>query len=173
MYHVDNPSAVPDMPPIDPVQSVDPKWFQNGGEGQAPTYPGQEWFNIVQAELLNVLALAGVEPDKMALDQLKTAIFKSTFTSWLPIDQNVTLEAPFSYIYTAPCAIQLTAEGHPFFAMVDFATNLNAGDCAILAPSGQTIQSNMGQDATARILVTGRPYLFYRVGPQWRVSEWS
>lgn len=74
MFHLDNPSGVPVMPPLQAVHSATKLWFTEGGNGQAPSWPGADWFNIVSAELLNVLEQAGVSPLKTDLTQLATAI---------------------------------------------------------------------------------------------------
>ncbi|EBU8551974.1 hypothetical protein DLC15_05250 [Salmonella enterica subsp. enterica serovar Telelkebir] len=74
MFWLDNSSGVTDMPKIPAKLSPVAQWFTEGGNGKAPAYPGAHWYNIVQAELLNVLAAAEVEPDKTKLDQLLTAI---------------------------------------------------------------------------------------------------
>ncbi|MGL6458870.1 hypothetical protein ACSZNG_07410 [Aeromonas hydrophila] len=171
MYHVDNPSAVPDMPPIDPVQSVVPKWFQNGGEGQPPTYPGQEWFNIVQAELLNVLVAAGLPPVKSDLTQLAQSINLMSYQKWTPVIANIEQLPASSYVFMAGVEIQLLENGNPFWAMVDFDVDLATMSCVIRAPAGKTIVTDNGEDDSVRIVVTGQPFLFYRVGTQWRVSQ--
>jgi hypothetical protein len=64
MYHLDNASSVPDMPAIKPVLFTERRWFTEGGDGIQPSYPGADWFNAIQAEMLNVLALANITPDK-------------------------------------------------------------------------------------------------------------
>ncbi|EYU13598.1 tail fiber protein [Photorhabdus aegyptia] len=74
MFGLDNPSGVSVMPPITPASNPTPLWFTEGGAGLAVSYPGQEWFNIVQAELLSVLQAASIKPDKSKLDQLAVAI---------------------------------------------------------------------------------------------------
>lgn len=70
----DNASSVPDMPTIKPVLFTERRWFTEGGDGIQPSYPGADWFNAIQAEMLNVLALANITPDKNALDQFAQAI---------------------------------------------------------------------------------------------------
>ncbi|HIA8336659.1 TPA: phage tail protein [Klebsiella pneumoniae] len=74
MYHLDNASSVPDMPAIKPVLFTERRWFTEGGDGIAPSYPGADWFNAIQAEMLNVLALANITPNKTQLDQFAQAI---------------------------------------------------------------------------------------------------
>ncbi|HDO7098893.1 phage tail protein [Klebsiella pneumoniae] len=74
MYHLDNASSVPDMPAIKPVLFTERRWFTEGGDGIAPSYPGADWFNAIQAEMLNVVALANITPDKNKLDQFAQAV---------------------------------------------------------------------------------------------------
>lgn len=74
MYGLDNASGVNVMPKIAPVGSATPLWFTEGGAGLAASYPGQDWFNMVQAELLGILTAAGVKPEKGKLTQLAEAI---------------------------------------------------------------------------------------------------
>lgn len=74
MFGLDNASGVNVMPTIAPKSSEQPLWFTEGGSGLAATYPGQDWFNQVQAEMLNVLIAAGITPEKGKLNQLSLAI---------------------------------------------------------------------------------------------------
>lgn len=76
MYPLDNDSSVQTMPEINTQKFAPtaPRWFTEGGNGVAPSYPGADWFNIVQAELLNVLKDGGIEPNKTQLNQITTAI---------------------------------------------------------------------------------------------------
>lgn len=74
MFHLDNPSGVPAMPPLQAVHSATKLWFTEGGNGQAPSWPGADWFNIVSAELLYLLEKAGITPQKGTLTQLAAAI---------------------------------------------------------------------------------------------------
>ncbi|MFZ7107919.1 tail fiber protein [Avibacterium avium] len=76
MYSLDNESGVAVMPPIKAQKKApsEPQWFTEGGNGVAPTYPGADWFNIMQAELLNILTDAGITPEKTQLNQLTLAI---------------------------------------------------------------------------------------------------
>ncbi|PNP33391.1 tail fiber protein [Citrobacter amalonaticus] len=74
MFHVDNSTGVPVMPQPSPVTSEAELFFTEGGNGVPPTYPGPDWFNIVQSELLNVVRTAGISPDKMDSTQLLAAL---------------------------------------------------------------------------------------------------
>lgn len=74
MFHLDNNSGIDVMPVIKQTLSRLSKWFTEGDSQTPPSYPGADWFNIVQAELLNVLKEAGVEPNKSSLNQLSHSI---------------------------------------------------------------------------------------------------
>ncbi|MEY0767370.1 hypothetical protein AB7293_16580 [Providencia huaxiensis] len=76
MYGLDNASGVNVMPKLAPVSSATPLWFTEGGAGLAASYPGQDWFNMIQAELINVLTAGGIKPEKGKLTQLAEAISK-------------------------------------------------------------------------------------------------
>lgn len=76
MFGLDNKSGINVMPPIAPADSQTPLWFTEGGAGLSATYPGQDWFNQIQAELLNVLKAADIAPQKGSLTQLSSAISK-------------------------------------------------------------------------------------------------
>lgn len=76
MYALDNDSGVQIMPDIKAQQfnANEPRWFTEGGNGVAPSYPGADWFNIVQSELLAVLTAGNITPNKTELNQLTLAI---------------------------------------------------------------------------------------------------
>lgn len=74
MYHLDNVSSIAEMPPVKSVLFTERRFFTEGGDGVAPSYPGADWFNIIQMEMLNVLALANITPDKSQFDQFARAI---------------------------------------------------------------------------------------------------
>ena len=74
MFHLDNGSGIDVMPPQKQTISRQQKWFTEGDTQTPPSYPGADWFNIVQAELLNVLKDGGITPSKSELNQLSAAI---------------------------------------------------------------------------------------------------
>lgn len=74
MFWLDNPSGVTQKPAEKPVHSTTRLYFTEGGNGQSPSYPGEEWFNMVQEELLNVVSQANLSPDKADRTQLAKAI---------------------------------------------------------------------------------------------------
>lgn len=74
MFHLDNNSGISSMPAPGAVQSNATRWFTEGAGTGVPSWPGQDWFNIMQAEVLNVLVDAGIVPDKTKFNQLSLAV---------------------------------------------------------------------------------------------------
>ncbi|HAJ7243013.1 TPA: phage tail protein [Escherichia coli] len=74
MFHVDNNSGVANMPALAPAQSNTTTWFTEGDGQKGISWIGQDWLNILQAELLNILAEANIQPDKAQLNQLALSI---------------------------------------------------------------------------------------------------
>ncbi|MEG0100852.1 MAG: hypothetical protein RR818_01225 [Citrobacter sp.] len=74
MFYLDNVTGVPEMPPLAPVANRTLLFFTEGGNRIPASYPGADWFNIVQSELLNVIKEAGMLPVKAELNQLVMAI---------------------------------------------------------------------------------------------------
>ncbi|EHM5649162.1 phage tail protein, partial [Salmonella enterica subsp. enterica serovar Urbana] len=74
MFYVDNGSGIPNMPDIAEKRADTPQWFSEGKGNQQITWPGADFFNMWQAEGLNILAAAGMKPDKTKLNQLALAI---------------------------------------------------------------------------------------------------
>lgn len=74
MFHLDNSSGIGVMPELKQALSRQPQWFTEGDTQTPPSYPGADWFNIVQAELLNVLKAGDITPEKVRLNQLSNAI---------------------------------------------------------------------------------------------------
>lgn len=72
MYHLDNPSGVSVMPKVQEVKSETPLYFTE--QKDQATYPGADWFNIITAELLNILKLGSVAPDKFKFNQIATVL---------------------------------------------------------------------------------------------------
>lgn len=74
MFWPDTGTGVDVQPERKAVQSAVRKFFTEGGVGVPPTVPGGDWFNQITNELLNVLAAAGIQPDKASDTQLLQAI---------------------------------------------------------------------------------------------------
>lgn len=81
MYWLDNDSGVTTPPAIPPVVSATRQYFTEGGGGDQPSIPGGEWFNMMTDELLQVLTLGGIAPDKADHTQLAKAIQAIAFSA--------------------------------------------------------------------------------------------
>ncbi|EPS0317813.1 phage tail protein, partial [Escherichia coli] len=66
--------GVANMPELAPAQSNTTTWFTEGDGQKGISWIGQDWLNILQAELLNILAEASIQPDKAQLNQLTLSI---------------------------------------------------------------------------------------------------
>ncbi|MGL5007385.1 MAG: phage tail protein [Plesiomonas sp.] len=82
MYWLDNSTGVTTPPTIPPVQSSVRRYFTEGGQGLSPSTPGGEWFNMVTDELLALLALANITPDKTDHSQIAKAIQAIAFSAY-------------------------------------------------------------------------------------------
>ncbi len=103
MFYIDNDSGVTVMPPVSAQRSAIVRWFSEGDGNNIITWPGMDWFNIVQAELLNTLEEAGIQPDKTKLNQLALSIKAIMSNNALLIKNNL------SEIKTAGASAQRTA----------------------------------------------------------------
>ncbi|GDC06439.1 phage tail protein [Escherichia coli] len=103
MFYIDNDSGVTVMPPVSAQRSAIVRWFSEGDVNNVITWPGMDWFNIVQAELLNTLKEAGIQPDKTKLNQLALSIKAIMNKNALLIKNNL------SEIKTAGASAQRTA----------------------------------------------------------------
>lgn len=82
MYWLDNNTGIPTAPTIPPVISAVKRYFTNGGAGVQPSVPEDFWFNMITDELLGVLDMAGIAPDKDDLGQLAKAIQSIAFSAY-------------------------------------------------------------------------------------------
>ncbi|ECH2931328.1 hypothetical protein FOV05_25200, partial [Salmonella enterica] len=83
-----------------------PTWFTEGDKNKGISWIGQDWLNILQAELLNILSEAGIKPDKGKLNQLTLSI-KAIITKNAFIQTNNLKE-----IFDAGIAAQAAARSH-------------------------------------------------------------
>lgn len=82
MYWIDNNTGIPTPPSTPAVVSLSKRYFTNGGAGVQPSTPEDFWFHMVQEELLGILTLAGVTPDKSDLNQVAKAIQSIAFSAY-------------------------------------------------------------------------------------------
>lgn len=127
MYYIDNNSGSPTMPALSPVQSNTPTWFTEGDKNKGISWIGQDWLNILQAELLNVLSEAGIKPDKGKLNQLTLSI-KAIITANAYTQANNLKE-----IFDAGVEAQAAARGHLGLGKLATKDSLGPADVNALA----------------------------------------
>ncbi|EKQ7781596.1 hypothetical protein P6W26_002427 [Salmonella enterica] len=127
MFYVDNNSGSPTMPALSPAQSNTPTWFTEGDKNKGISWIGQDWLNILQAELLNILSEAGIKPDKGKLDQLTLSI-KAIITANACMQANNLKE-----IFDAGTQAQAAARGHLGLGQLATKDSLGPADVNALA----------------------------------------
>ncbi|HCL4911125.1 TPA: hypothetical protein N2F00_000882 [Salmonella enterica] len=127
MYYVDNSSGSPTMPALSPAQSNIPTWFTEGDRNKGISWIGQDWLNILQAELLNILSEAGIKPDKGKLNQLTLSI-KAIITASAYTQANNLKE-----IFDAGIAAQAAARSHLGLGKLATKDSLGPADVNALA----------------------------------------
>lgn len=127
MYYVDNNSGSPTMPALSPAQSNIPTWFTEGDRNKGISWIGQDWLNILQAELLNILSEAGIKPDKGKLNQITLSI-KAIITANAYTQANNLKE-----ILDAGIAAQAAARGHLGLGKLATKDSLGPADVNALA----------------------------------------
>ncbi|EJL4745768.1 hypothetical protein NMM10_001682 [Salmonella enterica] len=115
------------MPALSPAQSNIPTWFTEGDKDKGISWIGQDWLNILQAELLNILAEAGIKPDKGKLNQLTLSI-KAIITANAYTQTNNLKE-----IFDAGVAAQAAARGHLGLGKLATKDSLGPADVNALA----------------------------------------
>ncbi|HHX3383044.1 TPA: phage tail protein [Salmonella enterica] len=127
MYYIDNNSGSPNMPALSPVQSNTPTWFTEGDKNKGISWIGQDWLNILQAELLNILSEAGIKPDKGKLNQLTLSV-KAIITANAYTQANNLKE-----IFDAGITAQAAARGHLGLGKLATKDSLGPADVNALA----------------------------------------
>lgn len=136
MFYVDNNSGSPTMPALSPAQSNTPTWFTEGDKNKGISWIGQDWLNILQAELLNILSEAGIKPDKGKLNQLTLSI-KAIITKNAFIQTNNLKE-----IFDAGIAAQAAARSHLGLGKLATKDSLGPTDVGALPASGTAVAAN-------------------------------
>lgn len=138
MFYVDNNTGSPNMPTLSPAQSNTPTWFTEGDKNKGISHIGQDWLNILQAELLNILAEAGIKPDKGKLNQLTLSI-KAIITENAFIKTNNLKE-----IFDAGAVAQAAARGYLGLGKLATKDSLGAGDVdAVSRTNGGTFENSI------------------------------
>ncbi|EJW7609280.1 hypothetical protein OCS38_002055 [Salmonella enterica] len=115
------------MPALSPAQSNIPTWFTEGDKNKGISWIGQDWLNILQAELLNILSEAGIKPDKGKLNQLTLSI-KAIITANAYTQANNLKE-----IFDAGIAAQAAARSHLGLGRLATKDSLGPADVNALA----------------------------------------
>lgn len=143
MFYVDNNSGSPTMPALSPAQSNTPTWFTEGDGNKGISHIGQDWLNILQAELLNILSEAGIKPDKGKLNQLTLSI-KAIITASAYTQTNNLKE-----ILDAGVEAQAVARGHLGLGKLATKDRLGAGDVdAVSKARGGTFENDIAVTGT-------------------------
>lgn len=149
MYYIDNNSGSPNMPALSPVQSNTPTWFTEGDKNKGISWIGQDWLNILQAELLNILSEAGIKPDKGKLNQLTLSV-KAIITANAYTQTNNLKE-----IFDAGIAAQAVARGHLGLGKLATKDSLGSADVGALPAEGTAVAANRLASRGALPALTG------------------
>ncbi|EII9021860.1 tail fiber protein [Salmonella enterica] len=137
------------MPALSPAQSNTPTWFTEGDKNKGISWIGQDWLNILQAELLNILSEAGIKPDKGKLNQLTLSI-KAIITKNAFIQTNNLKE-----IFDAGIAAQTAARGHLGLGKLATKDSLGPTDVGALPANGTAVAANRLASRGALPALTG------------------
>ncbi|ECC1605286.1 tail fiber protein [Salmonella enterica subsp. salamae] len=137
------------MPALSPVQSNTPTWFTEGDKNKGISWIGQDWLNILQAELLNILDAAGIKPDKGKLNQLTLSV-KAIITANAYTQANNLKE-----IFDAGIAAQAAARGHLGLGKLATKDSLGPADVGALPAEGTAVAANRLASRGALPALTG------------------
>lgn len=93
-------------------------------------------------------------------DALKKATVKA--------NQTAVLNADHLYLAHADVQLSAVADGYRAAFKVDRSVDLKAGKCRLLAPVGETIDTENGEFATVNFVVNRTSFEFVRANGQWR-----
>ncbi|EDR2522051.1 tail fiber protein [Salmonella enterica subsp. enterica serovar Java] len=137
------------MPALSPVQSNTPTWFTEGDKNKGISWIGQDWLNILQAELLNILSEAGIKPDKGKLNQLTLSI-KAIVAANAYTQVNNLKE-----IFDAGIAAQVAARSHLGLGKLATKDSLGPADVGALPAEGTAVAANRLASRGALPALTG------------------
>lgn len=134
MFGLNNSSGIPVMPALAEKLTENPQWFTEGGNGVEPSWPGADWFNSLQAELINIVLAADIELSPNDTNQLLSAILKLSINQ---LDQLLSGGGSFSMPYKV-IAVDLP----PFNGDLDAAISASNGYTTFLL-GNRTYVSNL------------------------------
>ncbi len=134
MHPLKNGSQAETRPPKKPTQG-NAGWFTESGENNAPSYPGQDWFNSNIAEFLNALSGAGITFDPNREDHLLRC-FQQFSGGYFPFDADNVNDV----------------DGIDFDTSVDNRNIIYSNAKKIYVPVGVTIRCNFLPDDDVRQL---------------------
>lgn len=165
MFRVDTPTAVANLPAQN--EAGDPGYFTKGNpsSGLAATVPGQDWYNIVQEELIAIILAAGLTPAKATTNQVLEAI---------KLLSNHAADTGEANAYAATYSPALTAHavGVPLSFSAAHANtgastfNPGPGALAIKRLDGTDLQAgDIPADAIVTVIYTGTNYQIQSIAP--------
>ncbi|MBB2196547.1 hypothetical protein HLH44_03555 [Gluconacetobacter sp. 1c LMG 22058] len=136
MYQIDTSAAVAEMPAMGAPGN--PGWFDGGDpvSGRGPTYIDPDWLNMLQAELMAILALGSVSQNKTETNQIASVISAL-------IANAIVGEAVARANADAALQTNLTAEATA-------RANADSAEATARAAADGTLQTNLTAEATAR-----------------------
>ncbi|HZU64963.1 MAG TPA: hypothetical protein VFF98_14855 [Novosphingobium sp.] len=151
MFRIDASTAAAALPA--PAAAGTPGYFTGGnaGTGVPPTTITADWLNLIQEELMAIVNFAGLAPSKTATNQVLQAL-----------QQN--FSAPFQTVFAGVASNALTLGWTPAGPLWFRSATLTSGapvayspsapaSLALTVPSGATLGTIAGQQATLALLV--------------------
>ena len=169
MYWLDNNTGISTAPTPPAVISLTKRFFTNGGLGEQPSIPEDFWFNMVQEELLGVLTLAGITPDKSDLNQVAKAIQSIAFSAYpvgAPIPWPTAVPPPGFLAMTgqsfSPVTYPKLAQAYPSLVLTDMRADFIRGwDNGRGVDVGRSIMSSQPATSVGKLLgnLSGAAYI--------------
>lgn len=107
-----------------------------------------------------------------ALEQVDQALVAMQgATQVVPLFDHASAPGNSRHLFMVPAQLQLTAtpDGQSVSVAVDHSVSLAMGDCLVVAPPGEQIETAQGPADSCRITVTGQEFRFMRINGGWRV----
>lgn len=152
MFNIDTSNTVESMPT--PLSAGTPGWFVQDSPWTVTTI---DWMNALQAELLNILVAANIDPVKGSTNQILTSlqtlfVSSSTYynlsvsapTNPISLQIGFSLELDFESTTIVPLYIELPGTGFPVYRITLITTSQvdSPATRTRLIPPGTTVSSN-------------------------------